>query len=657
MGHKNMSAQFKYLFSPLKIGHVTVPNRVSFSAHLTNFAVDCLPSERHVYYLAARARGGTGLIITEEQSVHPTDRAYEKLVEAFRPEVVPGYKKITRAVHEYETKIFAQLNHNGQQCSGALSRLPVWAPSPVPDVLFREVPKQMEIEDIQEVTQYFCKSAIHAREGGFDGVELQYGHSSLARQFMSPLTNFRTDEYGGSLENRLRFPLEVLRAVRKTVGDDFTLGVRLCADEMLPWGGITLNDAKEIAKVLEASGTIDFMDLSLSTFYNLYLVGGTMHMPLGYAIPLAAGIKEVISLPVFATGRINDPTLAEKALANGQADMIGMVRSQICDPNLVNKAKEGRMDEIRYCIADNQGCYGRVGLNRPIGCVQNPFVGAEKIEDELHLPQTKWKKRVMVIGGGPAGMWAAKIATMRGHDVTLYEKENALGGQVVIAMKGAGREEFGVIIRNERNQLTKLNVPVVLGQAVTADFVLKENPDAVIIATGSRPKGCPVTGCDGPRVFNVWQVLKGEANLGENILFIDYDGHHQATSTAEYLLELGKKVHVVTSSLFVGSELGPSQDLYLARQRLLQKGAILSSDLAVIEIRDTEVHAINVYTNEMKVFSGFDSVVTAMGNEVDDSLYYALKGHVKELYRAGDCVAPRKADMAIYEGYMAGRTV
>ncbi len=652
-----MPSQFKYLFSPLQIGRIVVPNRVSFSAHLTNFAEDCLPSEKHVHYLAARARGGTGLIITEEQSVHPTDRAYEKLVEAFRPEVIPGYKKITRAVHEYETKIFAQLNHNGQQCSGALSRLPVWGPSPVPDVLFREIPKEMEIEDIQEVVQFFCKSAIHAREGGFDGIELQYGHSSLARQFMSPLTNFRSDEYGGSLENRMRFPLEVLTAVRKTIGNDFTLGVRLCADEMLPWGGITLNDAKEIAGILESSGTIDFMDLSLSTFYNLYLVGGTMHMPLGYAIPLAAGIKEVVRLPVFATGRINDPTLAEKVLANGQADMIGMVRSQLCDPNLVNKAKEGRLEEIRYCIADNQGCYGRVGLNRPIGCVQNPFVGNEKDDDELHLPRTKWKKRVMVVGGGPAGMWAAKIATMRGHAVTLYEKEDILGGQVAIAMKGAGREEFGVIIRNERNQLQKLNVPIVLGQTITADFVRSENPDAVIIATGSRPKRCPLPGCDGPRVFNVWQVLKQQADLGEKILFIDYDGHHQATSTAEYLLEMGKSVHIVTSSLFVGTELGPSQDLFTTRQRLFQKGATLGSDVAVIEIRGTDVQAVAVYTNEMITLSGFDTIVTAMGNEVDDTLYRELKGRVKELYRAGDCVAPRKADMAIYEGYMVGKRI
>jgi mycofactocin system FadH/OYE family oxidoreductase 2 len=651
-----MSGQFKYLFTPLRIGKVTVPNRISFSAHLTNFAIDCLPTDLHVHYFAARARGGTGLIITEEQSVHPSDRAYEKLVEACKPEVVAGYKKITRAVHEFETKIFAQLNHNGQQCSGQLSRLPVWAPSPVPDVLFRETPKQMELEDIQEVIEYFCRSAIHAREGGFDGIELQFSHSSLARQFMSPLTNFRSDEYGGSFENRMRFPMEVLRAVRKVLGTDFTLGIRLCADELIP-GGITLNDAKQIAKVLESTGTIDFMNLSLSTFYNLYLVGGTMHLPLGYTVPLAAGIKEAVQIPVFATGRINDPLLAEKVLANGQADMIGMVRAQICDPNMARKAMEGRLEEIRYCIACNQNCYGRVGLNMSIGCIQNPYIGYEKQEDELHLPATKWKKRVMVIGGGPSGMWAAKIAAMRGHEVTLYEMESTLGGQVNIAMKGAGREEFGAILRNERNQLQLLKIPTVMGQAVTPEFVFEKAPDAVIVATGSSPKPCPVAGAAGPRVFNVWQVLKGEAAVGDKILFIDYDGHHQATATAEYLAALGKNVHVLTSSLFVGAELGPTQDLYLTRQRLMQKGVTFTPDFAVMEIRGTDAHGFNVYSNEWHTFSGFDTVVTAMGNRVNDSLYFQLKGRVKELYRVGDCVAPRKVDMAIYEGYRAGRSL
>ena len=647
---------FTFLFSPLTIGRVEVPNRISFSAHLTNFAENHLPSERHVHYLAARAQGGTGLIITEEQSVHPTDRAYEKLIEAFRPDVIPGYRAITRAVHQHETKIFAQLNHNGQQCSGALSRLPVWAPSPVPDVMAREVPKAMEIEDIQEVIEYFCRSAQHARDGGFDGAELQFGHSSLVRQFMSPLTNYRSDEYGGSFDNRMRFALELVRAVRTTVGRDWTLGIRLCADEMIP-GGITLDDAKVIAKELEDTGCLDFMDLSLSTFYNLYLVGGTMHMPLGYAIPLSAGIKEVVRLPVFATGRINDPALAERVLAEGHADMIGMVRSQICDPDMARKAREGRLDEIRFCVADNQMCYGRIGINRTIGCIQNPAVGMEKEEGEHHLTPTRHKKRVVIVGGGPGGMWAAKIATLRGHDVTLYEKAPQLGGQVLIAMKGAGRDEFGVILRNERNQLQRLGVPVETGIELSAEDVLDMRPDAVIVATGSKPKPCPVNGCAGPGIYNVWQVLNGDAELGERILFIDYDGHHQATSTAEYLCELGKTVHIITSALFVGAELGPTQDLYLSRQRLLQKGATFTPDFAVMEIKGTSAHGFDVYSNEWRAFEGFDTVVTAMGNDADETLYFALKGRGPELYRVGDCVAPRKVDSAVFEGYMAGRRV
>ncbi len=648
--------QFPHLFSPLRIGRVTVPNRISFSAHLTNLAEKGLPTERLVHYLTARARGGTGLIITEEQSVHPTDRAYEHLMEAFRPEIIPGFKRLTRAVHAYDTRIFAQLNHNGQQCSGALSRLPVWAPSAIPDVMYRETPKVMELEEIREVVEHFALAAIHVREGGFDGVELQFGHSSLARQFMSPLTNFRGDEYGGDFDNRMRFPLEVVTAVRDAVGADFTVGVRLCADEMIP-GGLTLEDAKQVAQRLEATGDLDYFNLTLATFYNLYLVGGPMHLPLGYAVPLAAGIKGATTLPVFATGRINDPAMAERVLADGQADMIGIVRGQIADPDFARKAREERAEEIRYCIACNQNCYGRVGLNRTIGCVQNPAVGLEDTEGEHHLRPALRKKRVMVVGGGPAGMWAAKIAAMRGHDVTLFEKGKELGGQVLLAAKGAGRDEFGVIARNERNQLARLGVPVELNVEVTPEFVLEQDPDAVIVATGSRPKACPVAGADGRHVFNVWEVLGGEAELGERVLLIDYDGHHQATATAEFIAELGKSVHVVTSALFVGSDLGPSQDLYLARQRLLQKGVTLTPDFAVMEIKGLEVHGFDVYSNVWDVISDYDSIVTAMGNDVCDALYFALKGKVPELLRVGDCVAPRKVDMAVHEGYMAGKRV
>jgi mycofactocin system FadH/OYE family oxidoreductase 2 len=651
-----MYGQFKYLFSPLQIGKVTVPNRISFSSHLTNLAENNLPSERYMYYLAERAKGGAGLIITEEQTVHPTDRAYEKLIDAWKPEAVPGYRKICRAVHEYETKIFAQLNHNGGQGDGSYSRLPILAPSPVPDFMFREVPKEMEIEDMREITDYFCRAAVNVREGGFDGIELQIGHSSLLRQFLSPLTNLRTDDYGGSLENRMRFPLEVVAAVRRTVGEDYTLGIRLCADEMVQ-GGLTLEDAKEIAKRFEDTGNLDFIDLSLATFYNLYLVGASMHTPLGYTIPLAAGIKSVVSLPVFCTGRINDPVMAEKVLANGQADMIGMVRAQICDPELANKAKEGRLEEIRYCVADNQGCYGRVGLNKDIGCIQNPNIGYEKERGSNSIKPAPIKKKVLVVGGGPAGLRAAEIAAKRGHKVTLYEKNDILGGQVNIAGLGAGREEIKSVIRNEENQLKLLPVETVLNQEVTADFIIKQDPDVVIIATGALPKPCALPGGEGSHVFNVWQVLTGEADLGDKVLFIDNDGHHQATATVEFLLDRGKKVHIVTNASTIGSELGPSQDAYLTHQRLAQKGITFTTDFAVTEIQGTAVKGLNYYNNEWHTFEGYDAVVYAMGSRAEDALYKELKGRVRELYRVGDCVAPRKIDMAILEGEKVGREI
>jgi mycofactocin system FadH/OYE family oxidoreductase 2 len=651
-----MIGQFKFLFSPLKIGKVTVPNRISFSAHLTNLAENNLPSEKQMYYLAERAKGGAGLIITEEQSVHPSDHAYEKLVDAYKPEAVPGYKKICRAVHEFETKIFAQLNHNGAQGDGSFSRLPVLAPSPVPDFMFREVPKEMEIEDIKEITDSFCKAAAHVREGGFDGIELQMGHSSLLRQFLSPLTNLRTDEYGGSLENRMRFPLEVIAAVRKTIGNDYTLGIRLCADEMVQ-GGLTLDNVKEIAQRFEASQNIDFIDLSLATFYNLYLVGASMHTPLGYTIPLAAGIKNVVKLPVFCTGRINDPVMAEKVLANGQADMIGMVRAQICDPEMANKAKEGRLEEIRYCVADNQGCYGRVGLNKCIGCIQNPHIGLEKTQGAGTLKSAPIKKKVLIIGGGPAGLRAAEAAARRGHTVMLYEKADRLGGQVNIAALGAGRDELKSVIRNSENQLKKLPVEIILNKEATLDFVLQQEPNVVIVATGALPKPCTLPGGNGPNIFNVWQVLTGEGKAGKQVLFIDNDGHHQAAATVEFLADRGSRVHIVTNSSTIGSELGPSQDSYLSHQRLAQKGVTFTPDFAVTEIQGTDVKGLNYYNNEWHTFAGYDTVVYAMGSRVEDALYKSLKGKVKELYRVGDCVAPRRIDMAVLEGDKVGRSI
>lgn len=649
-------SEYRYLFSPIKIGSVVIPNRINFAAHLTNLSENHQISERHIYYYRERAKGGCGLITTEELTVHPSDLAYAKLVDAFVPEVIPGFLKLTRAIHEYDTRIFAQLNHNGMQADGKISRLPVWGPSPGADPLFRETCKEMEIEDIEECIAYFAKSALHVKEGGFDGIELQLGHSSLIRQFLSPATNLREDEYGGSFEKRLRFCLEVIQAVRQAVGPDFTLGIRLNADEMHPKGGLTLKDAKRIAARLESTGSLDFMDLSLGTFHNLYLVEGSMHTPLAYTVPLSVGIRSVVDLPVYCTNRINDPHLAEKILENGQGDMINMVRALIADPELPNKAREGRDDDIRQCIACNQGCIGRMGLGYTIGCMQTPAAGNEKELGIGTIRPCERPKKVVVVGAGPAGLEAARVAALRKHRVIIFEKKEEVGGQNILAGRVAGRQEITGVTRWLSNQVSKLHIDVRLGVDADEEMILGENPDAVIVATGSVPKERPFPGeYSSPQVVNTWQVLTGEVEAGDKVLFIDLDGHHQGTGTAEFLADQGKRVHVLVPALFQGAALGPLQDLFLARQRLAKKGVTCTPDIAVLEIQGTLVKGLNVYSNEMIDFDGYDTVVLAAGNVADDGLYFALKGKVKELYRIGDCVAPRKTDMAIVEGNRVGR--
>jgi mycofactocin system FadH/OYE family oxidoreductase 2 len=651
-------SEYRYLFSPLKIGSVVIPNRINFAAHLTNLSENHQISDAHINYYTERAKGGCGLITTEELTVHPSDLAYAGLVDAFVPEVIPGFTKLTNAVHEYDTKIFAQLNHNGMQADGKISRLPVWGPSPGKDPLFREMAKEMEIEDIRECIQFFAKSAAHVVEGGFDGIELQLGHSSLIRQFLSPATNFRQDGYGGSFKNRMRFCLEVLDAVRAAIPDDFTVGVRLNADEMHPRGGLTLDDAKMIAAELEKTGHVDFFDLSLGTFHNLFLVEGSMHTPLGYTIPLSCGIRSTVNLPVYCTNRINDPHLAEKILSDGQGDVINMVRALIADPFLPLKARQGRDNDIRLCIACNQGCIGRMGMGHTIGCIQNPAAGNETTLGSHTFKPSDTPKKVVVIGAGPAGLEAARSAALRRHHVTLIEKNHTVGGQNLMAGKPPGRQEITGITRWLISQVNQLEIDLQLGKEADVKMVLDLEPDVVIVATGSTPKNHPFPGDYGPpEVVTTWQVLNKEIEIGDRVLLIDQDGHHQATGTAELLADQGRIVHMITPALFVGGQLGPLQDLFLARQRLESKDISFTPDIAVLEINKTLVKGLNVYSNEIIDFHGYDTIVLAVGNDSADDLYFELKGRIPQLYRIGDCVSPRKTDMAIVEGHRIGNLI
>jgi mycofactocin system FadH/OYE family oxidoreductase 2 len=650
-----MEDQFKFLFTPLKVGSVTISNRIFCPPHGTMMPENNLPSERLAYYHAEKAKGGVGLIVTEGTLVHETGQANKDMIFGFDKRCVPGFKRIADMVHAHGTKIFGQLLHHGRQMESLHSRLPVWGPSPIPSPVTREIPHEMSHEEIQEVIQGFAKVAANLKEAGYDGVEIHGAHGYLVTQFMSPLSNQRQDEYGGSFENRLRFPLEVIEAVRMEVGREFVVGIRISGDELVP-GGLTLDDMKQIAPRLEATGMLDYISVIVGNYSTRHLMIGDMSVPLGAVVYLAAGIKEVVNLPVFTAMRIKDPLQAEKILADGYADMVGMCRALITDPGLPRKAKEGRLEDIRNCIACNQECRTH-SMGRMISCIQNPSVGFEKELGTGTLKVATKRKEVVIIGGGPAGMEAGRVAALRGHHVTIYERNGELGGQVNIASKIPTRNEFGDVVRYLSRQMEKLGVRVILGTEAYPEMIKSMAPEVVIVATGSEPFLPPIKGADLKHVVNVWDVLQERVEVGDRVLIVDGgESFWQCCGTADFLLEKGKKVEIVSYLYFIGASI-PAQSLTPLYQRLLRKGAILTPSHRVKEILSNSVVILNVHTNESRVIQDVDTVVLATGNRARDGIYNSLRREVQEIYAIGDCIAPRKVHNAIREGHFAGRMI
>lgn len=653
---------YKYLWTPLQLGPVTTRNRIVFSAHLTNYARNGKPTEQHSAYYAARAAGGAGLIITEEHSTHPTDWPYEKLIHGFHRDVIPGYRNITSAVHQHRTPIFAQINHNGGQASSMYSRLPVWAPSAVADPLFREVPKAVTQSDIDDIIAGYVTVAENCAEGGFDGIELQCSHSSIVRGFLSPATNKRTDQYGGSLVNRARLLLDISLAVRKAIGNDLALGVRLCGDEFIE-GGTTIDEAIEVAKLVEAAGNVDYINTSIGVATaSLFMIEASMHIPPGYATFIPSAIRKAVDLPVVGVGRFKDPQQAERALADGHCDLVGVVRGQIADPDFAAKARAGATDDIRLCLSCNQECVGRMGLNRWLGCIENPQTGREaEWKATQHVKLSPTPTNVLVVGAGPAGLQAAIAAARNGHRVTVLEKEDAAGGQVRLAASVPNRAEFGDLIRNQLTECKRLGVAIEYGVSAWPGLVLERNAQHVVVATGAEPQQPWWVAGEGVTigVADVQHVLNGSADPFGTVVIIDEIGFHHATSVAELLADRGCDVEIVTPGMVVGQDLGITLDMENWLIRAHAKGIVQSTDLVPMGLAGNELTLLHHPTGTNNTRTP-DWVVLAVPPQPVEWLYHDLSSNTAlqdagvTVSRVGDAVAPRRAHAAVIDGERIG---
>lgn len=652
-----MPTSFPHVFSPFRIGRVELRNRIFVPAHTTNYGEDHLPSERHVHYHAEKACGGVGLIIFEAIRVHPTSIGRANGVVGYDPRCVARFRRVAEAVHAEGARLFGQVVHVGRHAEGHLGRTATWGASPIPWAPNGPIPHAMNEDDMAAVIEGHVRTARHLREAGLDGLEVHFGHGHLLQQFLSPASNVRTDQYGGSEENRLRFPLQVLRAVREAMGPDYPVGIRVSAEEFMQ-PGLSLHDMQRIVPRIAAAVPIHFVNVSHSAYHASYSLAtqmADMHFPRAAFRYLPAGIKAVVpNLPVFAVCRFNRLELAEDVLAAGEADLVGMARAHIADPFLIAKAREGRLEDVRPCIACNQGCIHMVEIGRPITCLMNPTAGREGEWGEGTLTPAARPRRVLVVGGGPAGLETARVAAARGHQVTLWERSPEVGGQVNLAALISTRQEFTYARTYFERQCRRLGVAIQCGVEATAERVERFGADAVVLATGATPKPLALPGAG--HVFTPWEALQHPERLGQRVAFIEGDGNWQAVATAEHLADLGKRVTLISAQAGFGARI-TIYSLLAVRHRFREKGIRLLLLRTPRALQGTTLILEELSLGEDERLEGVDSVVAALGGVAQDGLYHELRGRVPELRLVGDAVAPRTALEAIYEGHEAGRCV
>lgn len=636
----------EYLFSEFEINGKKLKNRTVVPAMVMNYCnEDGTCTERFAAYHEAKAKGGFGMIITEDFAVTPGGKGFKYLPGLWNDGQIEGFKKFTERIHKYGTVIIAQIYHAGRQTSKAVIGQDPWAPSAIPCPFSPDMPHEMTIEEIKETISQYGDCARRAKEAGFDGIEIHGAHGYLIAQFMSPYSNKRTDEYGGPLQNRMKFALEIVKDIREKCGNDFIVGYRISGDEYVT-GGRNIEDTKTIVRYLESAG-ISYIHVTAGVYRSFDTVIPSMYCGHAWIADLAKEVKEITSLPVISVGRYNDLRIADTVLASGKADLISFGRQSLADPEMPNKAKNGCFDDIRTCIGCHHGCIGNLLNNVPGECILNPSLGHES---EIEVQKTEHPKKVMVVGAGPGGLQAAISAADCGHNVTVYEKNSMAGGQFRLGAVPAGKGEITSFIVWQMNQLRKRNVPVEFNTEVTEDLVKKENPDVVVIATGAEPVIPPIPGINQKNVVTAHDVLSGKANTGSNIVVIG--GGCVGAETANHLASNLKNVTLVEMLPDIAMD-----EVVVPRWGLmadLEKNKVrICTGTAVKEIKENTVVVSGKVNEEIP----YDTVVLSVGSRPADPLSHKLKEMGFDVKVIGDAEKVGLAGKAIFQGDELGRSI
>ena len=638
--------KFEKIFEPIVINKTVFKNRMVVSAMVTNYCEENgMPNEKFIKYHQRKAEGGWGIIITEDFAISPAAGGFKRLPGLWCDEQIAPYKAFTDSIHERDGKIIAQIYHAGRETSSAVTGVNCVAPSAIKDPTMPEVPYELTKDQIIQIEDEFADCAYRAQQAGFDGVEIHGAHGYLVEQFVSPFSNHRTDEYGGTIYNRCRFALEIVHKIREKCGSDFVVFYRMSAVEYVH-GGLEIEESKVVARLLEEAG-VDCLHVSQGVYASIKAVIPVAGMMPGCYVNNAAEIKKAVSIPVIAVGRINDPLIAESIIASGKADLCTMARASLADPDLPKKTKEGRYDEIIHCIGCVQGCSGENGKGNKVRCLVNPMTG---MEDEYVLEKAEKPKNIVVAGGGVAGSEAAVIAAMRGHHVTLLEKSGELGGQWIAASIPPGKADFTSFLNWQKQMMKKYNVNVVLNCEADKSVIDSYHPDLVIAATGSTGFRPSIPGLKEYSI-DVLDVLRSRVHAGNKAVVIG--GGLSGSETADYLAEHGCSDVTIVEMMDQIVREGEATPSALLKERLAEFHVNIQTSAKVTEVtKDSVSYEKN---GEVVTISDVDTIIAAIGVRANTALADSLKGAEYEVISCGDCnVRAKNGYKDIREGFEAG---